>query len=64
MNESGGIKYRVAQKVVHFSTHHIFETIRDKMKRLGCNFYIAVKYSLQISSGLLYRKMATFYGFN
>jgi len=53
--------YRVAQKVVHFQ-HHIFGTVQDKMKhispkfsysvlkqRLGCSFYVNVKYSLKIS---------------
>jgi len=25
----------VAQKVVHFSTHHIFGTVQDKMKRIS-----------------------------
>ena len=60
-------------KVVHFSSHHIFGTVQDKIKRispkcsdsfweyrLGCISYAAGKYSLQISSVLVYRKMATF----
>ena len=59
-------------KVVHFSSHHIFGTVQDKIKRispkcsdsfweyrLGCISYAAGKYSLQISSVLVYRKMAT-----
>jgi len=29
------IKYRMAQKVLHFSTHHIFVTIQDKMKQIS-----------------------------
>jgi len=64
-------------KVVHFSSHHIFGTVQDKIKRispkcsdsfweyrLGCISYAAGKYSLQISSVLVYRKMATFDGIN
>jgi len=40
-----------------FSTHHIFGTVQDKMKQMllqllekrwGCNFYVAVKHSLQL----------------
>ena len=27
--------YRVAQKVVHFSTHHVFGTIQGKIKRIS-----------------------------
>jgi len=27
--------YRVAQKVVHFSAHHIFGTVQDKTKRIS-----------------------------
>jgi len=27
--------YRVAQKIVHFLTHHIFGTVEDKMKQIA-----------------------------
>jgi len=27
--------YRMAQKVAHFSTHHIFGTVQDKIKRIS-----------------------------
>jgi len=66
------------KKVVHFLTHDIFGTVQDKMKRISPKcfyfwggiktrlqfFYEYVKCFWQISSVLLYRKMATFDGFN
>ena len=51
--------YMVAQKVVHFSTHHIFGIVQEKRngfspkcprsfweQKLRCSFYVNVKYSL------------------
>jgi len=34
-NQTNSELYRVAQKVVHFSAHHIFGTVQDRMKRIS-----------------------------
>jgi len=67
----------MASKVVHFSTHHIIGTVPDKRngflancfwsfwkQRLGCDFYVAVKYFCKLAEDLIYRKVTTFYGVN
>jgi len=42
--------YKVAQRSCTNLNHHIDAKIQDKVQ--GCNFYVTVKYSLQISSVL------------